>query len=67
MSRKEEKANARSVSGPVAGAAAAPVSQRRPRRAYDSPQLIEWGSLVDLTRGGAGKAKDFDFITTKAV
>ena len=63
-SKKKMKANARSVSGPAAGA---PVSQRRPRRAYDSPQLIEWGSLVDLTRGGAGKAKDFDFITTKAV
>lgn len=44
-----------------------PGMQQRPRRAYSSPQLIEWGSLVDLTRGGAGAAMDYDFVTTKAV
>jgi hypothetical protein len=52
---------------PEAGRAEGPGTQQRPRRAYSSPQLIAWGSLVDLTRGGSGAAMDYDFVTTKAV
>jgi hypothetical protein len=55
-SRQEPRAAPSSDPGP-----------RLPRRAYSSPQLIEWGSLVDLTRGGSGAAGDYDFISTKAV
>lgn len=48
---------------PVEGARAA----ARRRRTYSSPRLIEWGSLTELTLGGAGSDNDYDFITTKAV
>ena len=54
-------------SGSRSASADAPGSGPVPRKAYSSPHLIEWGSLVDLTRGGSGAAIDYDFITTKAV
>ncbi len=44
-----------------------PGPGRRPRKKYSAPQLIEWGSLLELTRGGAGAAVDYDLLTTKAV
>ena len=56
-----------SNSRPAPEAGATPDSGQRRRRAYSSPLLIEWGSLVDLTRGGAGAAVDYDLISTKAV
>jgi len=64
---EEKVESSRPRSRPAAGPAAEPGTQERPRRAYSSPQLIAWGSLVDLTRGGAGAAGDYDLITTKAV
>jgi hypothetical protein len=36
------------------------------RKPYSPPQLIAWGTLLELTRGGAGGALDFDFVSTKA-
>jgi hypothetical protein len=29
------------------------------RKPYESPRLVEWGSLIDLTRGGLLAPKDF--------
>ncbi|HBL26477.1 MAG TPA: hypothetical protein DD490_06550 [Acidobacteria bacterium] len=37
------------------------------RRAYDPPELIEWGSLVQITLGGSGIEYDIDNGATKAV
>lgn len=31
---------------------------RPPRRAYARPQLVEFGSVQELTRGASGPAKD---------
>lgn len=34
---------------------------------YTPPQLISWGTLVDLTQGGRGRAFDFVPGTSRAV
>jgi len=31
-----------------------------PRKRYESPQLQDWGSIVDLTRGESAEASDAD-------
>jgi hypothetical protein len=36
-----------------------PQASKRP---YESPSLIEWGSIVDLTRGPKLPTKDFPAI-----
>lgn len=61
------KVMAGSRSRPRPEAMPAPDPGQRPGKAYSSPQLIEWGSLRELTRGGSGAAMDYDFITTKAL
>jgi hypothetical protein len=35
--------------------------QAPPRNPYQSPILVEWGSLVDLTRGPLADVQDDDF------
>lgn len=49
---------------PAAGTPRPPAARRR---AYTPPQLIEWGSLAQLTLGGAGIDYDIDNGATKAV
>lgn len=44
-----------------------PRAAAAPRRPYTSPELIEWGSLVQLTLGGSGIDYDIDNGATKAV
>lgn len=46
-------------SGPAEGAAPAAVPGE-PKRPYESPELIEWGSIVDLTRGPVFSFEDAD-------
>ena len=53
--------------GPGLRPDAGPGPEGRSRRRYSPPQLIEWGSLLELTHGGAGAAVDYDLLTTKAV
>ncbi len=65
MSEEDKMASSRP--GPDSSPASEPGTERRRRKTYSSPQLITWGSLVDLTRGGSGAAEDYDFISTKAV
>jgi hypothetical protein len=31
-----------------------------PKRPYKSPELVEWGSIVDLTRGPIASFEDVD-------
>lgn len=51
-------------SRPLAGLPRAP---RARRRTYSPPELIEWGSLAELTLGGSGIDYDIDNGATKAV
>jgi hypothetical protein len=44
-------------------ATSAPGREREP---YSPPQLIVWGSVRELTRGGSGGALDFGPTVTKA-
>ena len=39
----------------------ATVSRPMPRKEYNRPQLIFYGSVADLTCGSTGKFDDFDF------
>lgn len=48
---------------PGAETPGAPAARRRP---YESPELIEWGSLTQLTAGGEGVDFDVDNGATKA-
>lgn len=36
-------------------------SETRLRRPYRSPELVEWGSLLDLTRGPLSGLEDLPF------
>jgi hypothetical protein len=49
---------------PHAGLPQRPVARRR---TYAPPELIEWGSLAELTLGGSGVDYDIDNGATKAV
>jgi hypothetical protein len=35
------------------------LPDQRIRKAYSSPELVEWGSLLDLTSGSKSGTKDF--------
>lgn len=45
-------------------------SSRQPReissskKVYREPELVEWGSIMDLTRGGMAGGEDGDFTGT---
>lgn len=32
---------------------------RQPKKAYETPELIEWGSILDLTQGAKQGFEDF--------
>ncbi len=32
------------------------------KKFYYSPELKEWGSIAEITRGGSGKLQDLDLI-----
>ena len=40
---------------------AAPQATEPCRRPYRKPELLEWGSIVDLTAGGLNAPGDFPF------
>ena len=38
-----------------------------PRKSYESPRLQEWGSILELTKGGFAGTVDDDFSGTGGV
>jgi hypothetical protein len=46
---------------PEPGSASPNSEHGPPRKGYQSPSLVEWGSLVELTRGPLADIQDDDF------
>ena len=38
-----------------------------PKRPYDPPKLVEWGTVISLTRGEAASFEDVDILGTSVV
>lgn len=41
------------------------VAARGVRRPYTPPEVVVWGDIVDLTKGGAGAAVDDSYAPSK--